>query len=99
MIVSIPLLKKFNELEILDIFRMPVPLKNPKVPEDNLPNMVPWYYLEANSITVNLDQMRYVLLSKKEQDHCSSQLNLYCDVQRLLYPITSRKPCIVALFL
>ena len=51
---------------------MPLPMKNPKVPDDNLPNMVGWYNLEANSITVNLDHMKYALLSKKEQDHCSS---------------------------
>ena len=49
---------------------MPVPLKNPKGPDDNLPNMVAYYNLGANTFAVNLDQMKYVLLSKKEQDHC-----------------------------
>ena len=38
-------------------------------------------------------------LSKKEQDHCSSLLCLYCDVQSPVYSITSNKLCIVALFL
>ena len=50
---------------------MPVSIKNPKVPDDNLPNMVAWYNLEANSIAVDLKQMKYVLLSKREQDPCS----------------------------
>ena len=32
-------------------------MKNPKVPDDSLPNLIVWYNLEANSIVVNLDQV------------------------------------------
>ena len=64
-IVSVPLLDKFNNFEIFDIFSMPAPMKNSKVPDDNLPNMVAWYNLVANSNAVNSNQMKYALLSKK----------------------------------
>ena len=43
--------------------------------------------------------MKYVLFSKKEQDHCSPLLCHFCDVQSPVYPITSSKLCTVALFL
>ena len=61
--------------------------------------MVAWYNLEANWIAVNLDQMKYVLLSIKEQGHCSSPLHNYCDVESPVYPITSNKLCTAALFM
>ena len=47
---------------------MPVPLTNPVVPTDKLPNMVDWYRLEMSSIALNLAQMRYVLLIATEQE-------------------------------
>ena len=46
---------------------MSVPIKSPKVLEDSLPSVIVWYGLEANWI-VHLDQMKYVLLSHKEQE-------------------------------
>ena len=93
MIVSTPLLNTLNKFEIFDM-----PIKNPKVP-DNIANMVAWYNLEANLITVNLDQIKYVLLSEREQYHCSFQLHHYCNVWSPVYHITSSKLCTVALFL
>ena len=50
-------------------FCLPVPIKYHKKPNDKLLDMVTWYNLEANSIAINVDQMKYVPLSKKEQDH------------------------------
>ena len=94
---KIPLLDKSNKFETFDICSIPVPMKNSKAP-DNLPNMVAWYNLEVYSIAVNLEQMRYVLFSKKEQDHSSSPLCHYCEVQSPVYSITSGKLCIAALF-
>ena len=42
-----------------------MPIKNPNVSDNNLPNMVAWYILREYPIAVNLKQMKYVLLSKK----------------------------------
>ena len=80
-------------------FSMPVPVKDAKVPDDNWPNMVACYNLEANLIAVNLYQMKCVLLSKKELDHHSSPLHHYCEVQSPVYSINSSKLWIVVLFL
>ena len=41
--LSISLLAKFNKFEISDIFSISVPIKNPKLPNDNLPKLVAWY--------------------------------------------------------
>ena len=46
---------------------MPVPVKNLKVPDNSLSNMVAWHNLEANTIAVNLDQMKYILISKRNK--------------------------------
>ena len=73
---------------------MPVSKKNPKVPDDNLPNRVVWYNVVDNPIAVNLYQMKYVPLNKREQDHCSSPLHHYCDVWSLVFSITLHKLCI-----
>ena len=73
-------------------------IKNPKMPDDNLPAMIAWYTLDTNTITVNLDQMKYVLLGKNSEDHCSSPLCHYCEVQSPVYSITSSKFYNVALF-
>ena len=48
---------------------------------------------------MNLDQINYVLLSKKEEDYCCSPLHQYYDVQSPVYSITSSKLCIAVLFL
>ena len=37
------------------------------MPTDKLPNMVVWYRLVASSVAVNLAQMKYVLLTAREQ--------------------------------
>ena len=78
---------------------MPVPVKKSKVSDDNLLNMVAWYNSKANSIVVNLDQIKYVLSSKKEHEHFSSPLCPYCDVASSVDSIISSKLCIVTLFL
>ena len=59
MIVSIPLLDKLHKCESFDIYSSfsSVAIKNPKVADDNVPNMVAWYNIEAKLIAVNLDQM------------------------------------------
>ena len=78
---------------------MPVPIKDPVVPTDNLPSMVAWYRLEMSSIAVNLAQMKYVLLTTTEQEHCTSSLWHYCDVIKPVYSMASNKLCTVALFM
>ena len=65
-IVSIPLLDNMNIFEFLNIFNMPVPVKDPVVPTDKLPSKVAWYRLETSSVAVNLAQMKYVLLTATE---------------------------------
>ena len=66
---------------------MPVPVKYPVVPTDKLLSMIAWYRLETSSIAVNLAQMKYVLLTPTEQEHCTSPLWHYCDVRNPLYSI------------
>ena len=83
--------RQIPQIWIFDIFSMPVPIKNQTVPDDTLSNMVAWYSLETSSIAVNLNKMEYILLSKKGQDHCSSPLCCFGDVQSPLYSITSSK--------
>ena len=80
-IVSIPLLDYMNIFDIFNIFNMLVPVKDPVVLTDKLPSMVAWYRLKTSSITVNLAQMKYVLLTATEQGHCTSPLWHYCDVR------------------
>ena len=50
---------------------MPVPVKEHVVPTDKLPSMVAWYRLQTSSIAVNLAQMKHVLLTATEQEHCT----------------------------
>ena len=95
----IPLLDNMNTFEIFNIFHMPVPVKDPVVPTDKLPSMVAWYRLETSSIPGNLAQMKYVLLTATEQEHCTSPLWHYCDVRSPVYSMISSKLCIVALFM
>ena len=78
---------------------MPVPVKDLVVPTDKLPSMVALYRLETSSIAVNLAQMKYVLLTPTEQEHCTFPLQHYCDVKSPEYSMTSSKLCTVALFL
>ena len=85
-----------NTFEIFNIFNMAVLLKDPAVPKDKLPNMTAWYRLETSSIAANLAQMNYVPLTATEQEHCTLPLQHYCDVRSPVYPITSRKLCMVA---
>ena len=73
-IVSIPLFNNMNTFEIFSMFNMPVPVKDPVVAKDKLPSMVAWYRLKTSSIAVNLAQMKYVLLTTTEQEHCTSPL-------------------------
>ena len=81
-IVSIPLLDNVNTFEILNIFNMPVPVAS----RNKLPSMVAWYRLETSSIAVNLAQMKYILLTATEQEHCTFPLWHYCDVRTLYIP-------------
>ena len=52
-----------NTFELFKIFNISVPVKDPVVLTDNLPNMVARYTLETSSIAINLAQMKYVLLT------------------------------------
>ena len=78
---SIPLLDNMYTFEILKIFYMLDPVKDPVVLTDKLPDMVVWYRLEASSIAVNLAQMKYILWTVTEQEQCASPLQHYCDVR------------------
>ena len=78
---------------------MPDPVKDPVVLTDKLPSMVTWYRLETSSIAVNLAQMKYVLLTATEQEHCVSPMQHYCDVRNTVYPMTSGTLCTTALFM
>ena len=79
-IVSVLLLDNTNTFKIFNIFNMPVPVKDPVIPTDKLPSMVARYRLETDSIAVNLAQMKFVLLTPTEQEHCTMPLQHYCDV-------------------
>ena len=74
---------------------MPVPV----VSNDKFPSMVTWYRLETSSIAVNFAQIKYVLLTHAEQEHCVSPLWHYCDVRSPAYSMTPSKLCTVALFM
>ena len=65
-IVSVSLLDNMNTFENFKVFNMPFPIKDPIVPMDKLPHMVPWYRLETSSIAVNLAQMKHILLTATE---------------------------------
>ena len=78
---------------------MPVPVKDPVVPTDKFPIMVAWDRLETSLIAVNLVQMKYVLLTAKEQKHCTSPLWHYCNVISAVYSMTSSKLHAFALFM
>ena len=67
LIISVPLLENVNTFAIFNIFNIPVPVKDPVVPTDKLPNMVAWYRLETSSIALNFTQMKNVLLIATEQ--------------------------------
>ena len=78
---------------------MPVPLKDSLVPKDQSSNIIAWYRLEASSIAINIAEMKYVLLTDREQEHCTSPLRHYCDVRSPLYPMALSKLCVIALFM
>ena len=48
---------------------------------------------------INLAQMKNVLLTTKEHEHCTFPLWHYCDVRSPVYYMTSSKLCKVALFM
>ena len=95
-IVSIPLLDNMNTFEIFNIFNTPVPVKDSVVPTDKCPSMVIWFRLETSSIAANLVQMKYVLFTATEQEHCTCPLWHYCDVRSPVYSMMSSKSCTVA---
>ena len=70
---------------------MPVPVKDPAVLKDKLPNMAAWYRLETSSIAANLAQMKYVLLTATGQKHYTPTLWHYCNVRSSVYSMTSSK--------
>ena len=74
-----------STFEIFNIFNMSVPVKDPAVPTGKL-NIVAWYRLETSSITVNSAQMKNVLLTATEHEHCTSLLWHYCDVRSQYIP-------------
>ena len=80
-----------NVFEFFKIFTMLIPVKDPVVPTDKLPNIVAWYRLETSSMAVNLAQMKYFLLTATEQEHCTSPLWHYCAVRCPVYSMTSSK--------
>ena len=61
--------------------------------------MVAWYRLEASSIAINIAEMKYVLLTDREQEHCTSPLRHYCDVRSPVYPIAFSKLYVIVLFM
>ena len=61
--------------------------------------MAAWYRLETSLLTGNLAQMKYVLLTASEQEHCTTPLQHYCDVRNLVYSMTSSKLCTFVLFM
>ena len=69
---------------------MTIPFKDPIVPTDKLPIMVTWYRLETSLIAVNLTQMKYVLLTATELEHCASPSVQNCDVRSPVYSMTTR---------
>ena len=97
-IVSIPLLDNINTFEIFNIFNLPVTVKDPFVPTDKLPNMVAWYRVEISSIAIDLAQMKYVLLTAIEWEHCTSPLWHYCAVRSPVYSKNSSMLCTAILF-
>ena len=62
-------------------------------------DMVAWYRLKTSSITVNLAQMKWVLLTATEEDHCTYSLQHYCDVRSAVYAMTCIKLHTVVLFM
>ena len=97
--VSIPLLDNTNTFEIFNILNMPIPVKGPVVPTDRLLSMTAWYRLETPSIAVNLAQLKNVLLTAIELEHCTSPLWHYCDGRSPVYSMSSSELCTVVLFM
>ena len=88
-----------NTFEICNIFCMPVSVKDPVVAIDKLPNMVVWYRLETSSIAINLAEMKNVLLTATDKEHCVSPLQHYCDVRSPVYSMTCSMLCTVVLLM
>ena len=75
--------------DILNICNIPVPVKDLVIPTYKLPSMVACYRLEA-SLVFNLSQVKHVLLTATEQEHCTSPL-LHYNVRSPVYSMTSSK--------
>ena len=76
-----------------------MPIKDPNVAVKEMHNMVAEFKLESKSLAINLEQMKYILLTSAELESCTSPLHHYCDIRSPVYPINLGKLCIVALFL
>ena len=88
-----------NKFEVYNIYNIPLPIKDPNVAVKEMPNMVAEFKLESKLLAINLEKMKYILLTSAELESCTSQLHHYCDIRSPLYPINLSKLCIAALFL
>ena len=95
-IVSVCLLDAVNKFEVYNIYNLPLPIKDPNVAVKEMPNMVAEFKLESKLLAINLEQMKYILLTSAELESCTSPLHHYCDIRSPVYPINLSKLCIAA---
>jgi hypothetical protein len=93
-IISIPLLDYSSKFEIFHMIHLPIPLQNTS---DS--SLVAQYRLESDTLAVNHERTKYVLLSAQEFMSCSQNYVSYCEIRSPVYPINLSKLCIIALFL
>lgn len=99
-ILSIPLLDAQDTYSIYKVHNLPALMTNQSNSIiDNGCSMVAQYDLEANSIAVNTDRTRYMLLSSNELRSCSNPLMGFCFAKSPVYKTSVSKLCIIALFL
>ena len=99
LVVLVPLLGAVNKFEVYNIYNLPLPIKDPNVAVKEMTNMVVEFKLESKSLAINLEQMKYILLTSAELESCTSPLHHYCDIKSPVYPINLSKLCTVVLFL
>ena len=98
-IVKIPLLDVNEEYEIFKVHNLPLPYVGRNITEEDQPNMVARYQLEADYLGVNAERTNYMLLTGTDVAHCSSKLTDFCQTKSPVYPVNLSKLCVMSLFM
>ena len=96
-VVSIPLLDTFGQLELYQVHNLAVSLNHNGDNQDI--TMFAQYQLETKDLAINNKRTQYILLTSKEAEICSSNQNKYCSIRSPVYSVTSSKLCIIKIFM